>query len=158
MNKVNEASIGWEEQFSPKRTFGVLRKSLSLAAGGKKDIGLRGGGHPFDVERVCVPPGMTNWPFHRHAAQWEMYMILAGRGKVRTSEETLGIRAGDFIVHPPGEAHRIVNDSGEDLVYYVIADNPEADVIHYPDTGKYFVKPYRKCFGPAEVPYFEEDD
>jgi hypothetical protein len=36
----------------------------------------------------------------------------------------------------------------------VIADNPQADVIFYPDSNKWLVKPSKKCFEMKEVDYF----
>src|SRR5690606_21213416 len=47
MSRINEDDLEWEEQVSPKRKFGILRKNLSQGVGGKKDTGSWGGGHPF---------------------------------------------------------------------------------------------------------------
>jgi len=157
MERARLSDLDWIEQSSPKGKFGVWRKNLSLAAGGKKDVGVAGGGHPFDVELIRLPAGKTNWPLHAHAAQWEAYLIIAGRGRVRTEEGVEAIGAGDFLVHPPGEAHQMINDGPEDLVYYVIADNPQADVIHYPESQKWLAKPARKVFR-EEVDYFDGEE
>jgi uncharacterized cupin superfamily protein len=40
----------------------------------------------------------------------------------------------------PGEAHQLSATADEDLVYYVIADNPVGATCHYPDSGKWFVR------------------
>ena len=48
------------------------------ALGAPRDAGVAGGGHPFDVELTKLPPGATNFPFHAHAAQWEVYLVLMG--------------------------------------------------------------------------------
>ena len=58
---------------------------------GTKDVGTWGGGHPFDVEYVRLPPGAANFPFHAHFAQWEMYIFLQGRGSVRGPDSTIAI-------------------------------------------------------------------
>jgi uncharacterized cupin superfamily protein len=129
MPKINSSQVEWTEQFSPKRKFGVFRKNLSLPTGGKKDIGTYGGGHPFDVELNRVPPKTANWPLHAHAAQWEAYLIISGSGILRTASGEEPIKSGDYIVHPPGEAHQMINSGEVELVYYVIADNPQADVM-----------------------------
>ncbi|OAM87748.1 cupin domain-containing protein [Termitidicoccus mucosus] len=157
MKKANQNTIAWEDDVSPKGKFAVTVKNLTRATGGPKDTGPWGGGHPFDVELVRVPPGKTNWPLHAHAAQWEAYIVVSGRGHARTESGSERIEAGDYVVHPPGEAHQFINDGSEDLVYYVIADNPRADVIYYPDSQKYFAKPQRKMF-VREVDYFEGEE
>ena len=68
------------------------------------------------------------------------------------------IEAGDYLVFPPGEAHQIINNGSEDLIYIVIADQPQADVIHYPDSGKWMTKPQRKCFEMTETDYFKGEE
>jgi uncharacterized cupin superfamily protein len=158
MNKANQNQIDWVELKSPRGKFQLFRRHISLAMGGKKDTGTWGGGHPFDLELTRLPPGKTNWPYHAHAAQWEMYIVLSGRGQLRTSEGKSDIGPGDCFIHPPGEPHQIHNTGTEDLVYYVIADNPQCDTGNYPDTGKWFAKPQRKCFEITEVDYYKGEE
>jgi uncharacterized cupin superfamily protein len=66
--------------------------------------------------------------------------------------------AGDYLVIPPGEAHQFTNTGDEELVFLVIADHPQADVIHYPDSGKWLVKPQKKVFEMQEVDYFKGEE
>ena len=40
-----------------------------------------------------VPPRAVNWPYHAHSAQWEFYMLVSGRGQVRTPAGTVATRA-----------------------------------------------------------------
>jgi uncharacterized cupin superfamily protein len=155
MPRINLEELPWTEQRSPKGKYCVLRKPISLALGGKKDVGTFGGGHPFDVELIRVPPGAINWPYHAHSAQWELYLVVAGQGEVRTPEGRFPVRPGDCLLHPPGEAHQIQNTAEtEDLLYYVVADHSPADVTEYPDSGKYGIKPQRKTFVMQEIDYF----
>ena len=158
MNKVNQNQIEWTEQKSPKGKYHLFRRHLSLAMGGKKDAGTWGGGHPFDLELTRVPPGKTNWPYHAHAAQWEMYIILSGRGQVRTTGGEIEVGPGDCFINPPGEPHQMRNTGTEDLIFYVIADNPPADVGTYPDSNKWFAKPQRKAFEITEVDYYKGEE
>ena len=46
----------------------------------------------------------------------------------------------------------------DDLLLYVIADNPPADCIHYPDSQKWMIKPGRKVFRMTEVDYFDGEE
>src|SRR5689334_1711935 len=88
MRKANLESLGWNEQRSPKGRFHLFRRNLSLALGGVRDVGDWGGGHPFDMEQYRIPPGATNFPFHAHSAQWELYLVTSGRGALRTPDGT----------------------------------------------------------------------
>jgi len=110
------------------------------------------------MEMVKIPAGATNCPFHSHAAQWEAYLVISGTGEVRAGETRHPIGAGDTFVCPPGEAHQVINTGAEVLLYYVIADNPPADVIQYPDTGKWYVKPHHLSFRMAETGYYDGEE
>lgn len=158
MIRTQADDLPWTTQSSPKGKYGLARRSLSIAAGGQKDIGTWGGGHPFDLEIHRIPPGKINFPLHEHSAQWEGYYILSGSGQARGPKGKEAIKAGDYLVFPPGEAHQIINNGTEDLTYLVIADQPQADVIHYPDSGKWMVKPQRKVFEMAEADYFKGEE
>ena len=57
MRKINISQVSETAQHSPKGTFAMFRKLISLALGGLKDVGVFGGGHPFDLELVRVPLG-----------------------------------------------------------------------------------------------------
>jgi uncharacterized cupin superfamily protein len=158
MNKMNQNNLDWTEVKSPRGKYQVFRRHISLALGGKKDLGTWGGGHPFDLELTRVPPGKANWPYHAHASQWELYVVLSGQGKVCTPQGEFEIGPGDCVLHPPGEPHQIHNHGAEDLVYYVIADNPPSDITHYPDSKKWTIKPQLKCFEMTEVDYYKGEE
>ena len=126
MKQAKESAIKWVEERSPHGRFHLFRRHISEALGAPRDAGVAGGGHPFDVELTKLPPGATNFPFHAHAAQWEVYLVLIGVGELRAGDTVTEVTAGDTFVCPPGEPHQIKNIGTEDLVYYVIADNPPA--------------------------------
>jgi uncharacterized cupin superfamily protein len=158
MNHVQASQLKWVEQRSPRGRFHLFRAHISESLGAPRDAGVAAGGHPFDVEMTRLPPGATNFPCHAHAAQWEVYLILRGTGEMRTGDKVTPVAPGDSLVCPPGEAHQLKNVGEEDLVYYVIADNPPADVITYPDSQKWFVKPQRKAFKMQEIDYYAEEE
>jgi uncharacterized cupin superfamily protein len=158
MKLANESKIAWVEQRSPRGRFHLFRRHISLALGAPRDAGIVGGGHPFDIEQAKLPPGATNFPFHAHAAQWEVYLVLSGSGELRAGDTTTPINTGDAFVCPPGEAHQLKNTGKSDLVYYVIADNPPADVINYPDSKKWHVKPHRLSFTIQETDYYANEE
>jgi len=158
MQIVHEASLPWSEQRSPKGSYHLFRRHLSEALGAPRDAGVAGGGHPFDVEQAKLPPGAVNFPFHSHAAQWELYIILSGTGVLRVGEKTVNVKGGDTFVCPPGEPHQLKNTGSKDLLYFIIADNPPADIIHYPDSNKWLTKPGRQCFKMEKSEYFDPED
>jgi uncharacterized cupin superfamily protein len=84
-----------------------------------------------------VPPGKTAWPYHRHHGKDELFLILSGSGEYRVGERRLPIKAGDCIGAPAGgEAHQIINSSTTELRYMAFANQAQADVMEYPDSGK----------------------
>ena len=145
MNKVNLNEIKEDPWQSPKGKFAVTFKGISEALGVGR---LRESGHrvstdgstpPFDLEWNRMPPGKANFPFHAHSAQWEMYLIVSGTATVRDKDGTTEVAAGDAFIFGPNEPHQITNSGDEDLIYYVIADNPIGESGYYPDSGKWKV-------------------
>ena len=139
MNKINLAEIAIEQNRSPKGRFRRLSQHISQALAGVNGLGASGLAQPFEVGLVRIPVGAMNWPYHSHSAKWELYLIITGRGRVRTPGGTVDVREGDCLLHPPGEPHQITNTGATDLVYYIVADNPASDVYHFPDTNKWQV-------------------
>jgi uncharacterized cupin superfamily protein len=158
MKRIHSEDLPWTSQTSPLGKYGVQRRPLSQAAGCPKDTGTWGGGHPFEVEIHRVRSGQINFPLHEHSAQWEAYYVLSGAGQFRGPKGTEPISAGDYLVIPPGEAHQIINNGSEDLTFIVIADQPQAEVIHYPESGKWMTKPQRKVFEMKDVDYFAGEE
>ncbi|HVU39254.1 MAG TPA: cupin domain-containing protein [Opitutales bacterium] len=161
MQKVNLAQLPEEEDQSPKGKFHSYYKGVSLALGRDDrslDLSKR---HPFDLEYNRIPPGAANYPFHFHSAQWEMYVVVSGRGVVRDEHGTTEVTAGDAFVFPPCQPHQLSNPGPEDLVYYVIADNPLGECCYYPDSKKWLVAretPARKLVRDDKAAYYEGEE
>ena len=159
MDKTNESAVEPEYRKSPVGSFQVIRRQMSVALGGKRDIGAWGGGHPFDVELAIIPAGKKNYPYHSHAAQTEYYIIVSGSGVfVDEGGEEHAIRAGDHIIVHPGQTHQMINTSSKELRYYVIADNHRSDVATYPKTGKRHIKPEMRCIRVEDVDYYQGEE
>jgi uncharacterized cupin superfamily protein len=159
MKKVQIPSLPEVEQRSPSGKFQSFCKNVSVALGARPRVNEPGEAHPFDFQIRRIPPGAAVCPYHSHAAQWELFVIISGQGTVRRNGETHAVEAGDAFVHPPGTAHQLLNASKtEDLIVHIIADNPPVDVFHYPDSNKYGTRPLGKYFRIEEVDYFEGED
>jgi uncharacterized cupin superfamily protein len=139
MRKVNLNEINEEAWQSPGGKYAVSFKGISEALGREPsslDLAKR---HPFDVEWNRVPPGKTNFPYHAHSAQWELYLVISGKGSVRHKDGTTEVMPGDAFIFGPDEAHQLSNAGHEDFIYYVIADNPIGESSYFPDSGKWKV-------------------
>ena len=140
MNKVNTNDVPEETWTSPKGRFSVADRNLSIALGREPkstDLLKR---HPFDVAITRVPAGKTAFPYHSHSAQWEFYHVVSGTGTVRHKDGRTPVGPGDAFFFEPGSPHTIESGQGEDLVFYVVADNPLGESCHYPDSGKWLVR------------------
>ena len=157
--KLHPDSLAWELFESPKKKFRGWSKELSIALGAKRNTPAGLGGHPFDLELNRLAPREAGCPVHSHAAQWELFLIVSGSATVRANAETRALHAGDVVIHPPGEAHQITNASAiDDLVFYLVADNPPADYWHYPDSGKWGLRAPRKFFRMNEADYWDGEE
>ncbi|HZR78050.1 MAG TPA: cupin domain-containing protein [Chthoniobacterales bacterium] len=139
MRRVNVKEIKEDPWQSPKGKFAVVFTGISEALGREPnslDLAKR---WPFDLELNRMAPGKTNFPLHAHSAQWEMYLIVSGRGTVRDKDGTTDVAAGDAFIFGPNEPHQITNSGDTDLVYYVIADNPIGESGYYADSRKWKV-------------------
>ena len=91
MKKINLATVPVDETKSPKGRFRLFRQDISAAIRAGNGEKSRSAACPFEVELVRLPPRAVNWPYHSHSAQWEFYMIVAGRGQVRTPAGTVAV-------------------------------------------------------------------
>ena len=159
MRKINTNDLAELTWSSPKGKFAGAGKEISEALGRKPDSTDLKERHPFDVEILRIPPGKTPYPYHSHSAQWEFYHVISGNGSVRHKDGTTLITAGDAFIFEPGEPHQLINDSAEDLILYVVADNPIGESGHYPDSQKWLVRsPERKILRCEALDYFEGEE
>lgn len=159
MKKINTNEMPELTWTSPKGKFGGAGKQVSEALGRKPfstDLKER---HPFDIEICRIPPGKTPCPYHSHSAQWEFYHVISGTGVVRHKDGTTSIQSGDAFIFQPDEPHQLINNSSEDLVLYVVADNPIGESGYYPDSKKWIVRsPERQLIRSEGLDYFDGEE
>ncbi len=159
MRKINTRDTAEETWLSPKGKFAGASKGISLALGRNEvsmDLRER---HPFDVEICTIPAGKKQCPYHSHSAQWEFYHVISGHGSVRYQDGITPIESGDAFIFEPGQPHQIINDSAEDLVLYIVADNPIGESCYYPDSQKWLVRsPERILLRGEDVDYYEGEE
>ncbi|HEY4283592.1 MAG TPA: cupin domain-containing protein [Chthoniobacterales bacterium] len=163
MRKVNLKDIpetSWRRKALTKN-FGSSAKHISQALGREPasfDLVKR---HPFDLAFYTIPKGKSLCPYHSHSAESELYLIVSGQGRVRDKDGVTDVGPGDAFFFGPGQAHQLSSIGEEDLVYYIIADNPLGDSCYYPDSGKWSVwkeGSEEVIVKGREADYFEGED
>jgi uncharacterized cupin superfamily protein len=159
MQKVNTNTMAEFTWASPKGTFAGAGKEISEELGRKPDSMDLNERHPFDVEICRIPSGMTPYPYHSHSAQWEFYHVISGGGIVRHKDGATAIEPGDAFLFKPGEPHQITNDGAQDLILYVVADNPVGESGYYPDSKKWIVRtPERRLIRSDALDYYDGEE
>jgi len=101
------------------------------------EIGLALGLNVLGCMLHIVPAGKMAGPYHRHHGCDEMFYIVSGEGEYRIGEKRINVRAGDCLGAPAGgAAHQLINTGTQELRYLGLSNNPAADLVEYPDSGK----------------------
>lgn len=93
----HKAHFDWNELpplTSPRRLLGLSGVALGL---------------------INLPPGQGYTFTHRHREQEEVYIVLAGSGRILVDSELIPIAAGDMVRVDPGSSRALKNDGGEPL-------------------------------------------
>jgi len=125
--RVNEADVDWRR--TERGETGFRRKQLAAAARGER----------LGCSLYELPPERKSWPFHYHTGNEEAIYVLAGSGRLRTSDGTDPLHRGDYVAFPAGEdgGHRVINDDADEpLRYLALSTMDDPDVTVYPDSDK----------------------
>ena len=91
-----------------------------------------------------------------------VYLVVSGKGSVRHKDGVTDVVPGDAFIFGPDEAHQLSNPGQEDLIYYVIADNPIGESAYFPDSGKWKVNKSsakdRVVMKGEETDYFDGEE
>jgi len=106
-----------------------------MAGREKRPLGDLFGLTNFGVNLTRLAPGGSSALRHAHSKQDEFVYILQGRptlqsdgGKVELAPGMCaGFKAGT------GDAHRLVNETSEDVLYLEVGDRAPGDAVTYPD-------------------------
>ncbi len=158
MKKVSTHSMAEEVFVSPKGKYASGDRHISIALGRERDSTDLMKRQPFDVEICRVPAGKAACPYHSHSAMWEFYQVISGSGSVRDQTGLTPVVAGDAFIFGPGEAHQVIA-GGEDLVLYIVADNPFGEICYYPDSQKWAVRlPSRAIIRSEPLSYYDGEE
>jgi uncharacterized cupin superfamily protein len=160
MRKVNIQDVPTDPWASPKRKFACISRGISLALGRREGSDLKSESPPFDLELCTIQAGAAMCPYHSHSAQWELYVVVSGRGQMRAADGLSEVGPGDAFIFPPGEPHQLIAPGPEDFVVYIIADNPVSDACYYPDSDKWLIptSTKRHVIKGASVDYLDGEE
>lgn len=124
---IHESELPWTDLTHGRRV--ALRR---------KQLGAAAKGHQLGCSLIELLPGKQSWPRHYHLANEEAIYVLAGQGSLRLGEETLPLKAGDYVALPagPGTAHQLFNEGPEPLRYLAFSTMQAPDIVMYPDSKK----------------------
>lgn len=111
---------------SPKRQRAGLASHILLQHGDTP-------GNNLAITWVEVAPGHGQ-ALHSHAPE-QVYVVVAGRGRMRVGEEVAEVRAGELVFIPSNVTHGIENTGSESLVY-ISASVPAFDLEALYDSGQ----------------------
>jgi uncharacterized cupin superfamily protein len=105
-------------------------------------VGQEAGAEHLGASLYEVAAGQANCPYHWHAANEEMLVVLRGTITVRTPQGHHDVRAGEMVGFPRGEAgaHQMINRTDEPVRFLVVSEMRRPDVPVYPDSGKVGVR------------------
>ncbi len=89
----------------------------------------------FGVNLTRLKPGGTSSIRHSHAKQDEFVYVLEGKPTLITDAGRTALKAGMCAGFKAGtgDAHQLVNETDEEVVYLEIGDRTPGDAVDYPD-------------------------
>lgn len=106
-----------------------------MAGRHKRPLGDLFGLAHFGVNLTHLAPGAVSALRHAHSHQDEFVYILQGHPTLHTDEGRTPLAPGDCAGFPAGSgnAHRLVNDTAQEVVYLEVGDRSPGDTVSYPD-------------------------
>jgi uncharacterized cupin superfamily protein len=101
----------------------------------KRALGDFFGVKNFGVNLTRLAPGAESALRHAHAKQDEFVYLLEGTPTLVTDAGRTRLSPGMCAGFPAGsgDAHHLVNESGEDVIYLEIGDRTPGEQVVYPD-------------------------
>jgi uncharacterized cupin superfamily protein len=101
-------------------------------------LGPKVGSERLGASLYEVPPRQRSVPYHWHAANEEMLIVVQGTVSLRDPDGWRELPEGTVVAFPRGErgAHQMRNDTAEPVRFLVVSEMLRPDVVVYPDSGK----------------------
>ena len=101
-------------------------------------IGRAAGSERLGASIYELLPGQSVCPYHWHAANEELLIVLRGTPSLRTPQGIHELAEGEVVAFPVGEegAHKVSNEGSEPARVLVVSEMNAPDVCVYPDSNK----------------------
>jgi uncharacterized cupin superfamily protein len=101
-------------------------------------LGRLAGGVRLGASLYELDPGNAVCPYHWHAAEEEMLIVVSGRPSLRTPEGWRELEAGAVVAFKAGVqgAHQVANRSSESVRVLLLSETKDPEVCGYPDSRK----------------------
>jgi uncharacterized cupin superfamily protein len=118
-------------------------------------LGRQAGSEHLGASLYELDPGHAICPYHWHAAEEEMLIVLSGRPSLRTSEGWRELDAGEVVAFATGVegGHQVANRSPEPVRVLLLSESKDPEVCGYPDSRKIMADARLGGFtpGPDEI-------
>lgn len=106
-----------------------------MAGREKRQLGEVFGLANFGVNQTRLAPGAGSALRHAHRTQDEFIYVLQGRPTLHTDAGFMQLEPGMCAGFPAGsgDAHRLLNETDEEVIYLEIGDRSPGDQVSYPD-------------------------
>jgi uncharacterized cupin superfamily protein len=100
-------------------------------------LGDAAGLQHLGVHMVVVEPGQRAGELHVHHFAEECVYVLGGHGTAVLGERSVALSPGDFLAFPAnGAAHELINDGQEPLIFLLVGQRLDHDILDYPRLGR----------------------
>jgi uncharacterized cupin superfamily protein len=101
-------------------------------------LGRQAGSANLGASLYELDPGQAVCPYHWHAAEEEMLVVVSGRPSLRTSEAWRELETGEVVAFATGVegAHQVANWSEAPVRILLLSESKETEVCGYPDSRK----------------------
>lgn len=101
-------------------------------------LGRQAGSANLGASLYELDPGQAVCPYHWHAAEEEMLVVVSGRPSLRTSEGWRELETGEVVAFATGfeGAHQVANWSEAPVRILLLSESKETEVCGYPDSRK----------------------
>ncbi|MCU0312889.1 MAG: cupin domain-containing protein [Solirubrobacteraceae bacterium] len=133
--------------------FEIAREHLR---GRRWRLGAAAGATRVGLSRFVLGPGERPMPVHAHGGEEEVFVVLAGSGRVLLGDRAHAVAAGDVIAHPAGgPAHTIAaGDDGLDVLAF--GSGTDTPLTWLPRAGAWWAGPHWMP-GDGPNPFRAED-
>lgn len=101
-------------------------------------LGRQAGSEHLGASLYELDPGHAVCPYHWHAAEEEMLIVVSGRPSLRTHDGWRELEAGEVVAFATGVegAHQVANRSPESVRVLLLSESRDPEVCGYPDSRK----------------------